>query len=290
MGADAALQERALAALGAHPNVAAVLLVGATPPLVESIAATISTTGKPVESLILDDCEHDAITLTERGIRIAARLMREASRLRRCPVALRELFVAMECGRSDPSSGLVANPLVGRVVDAIVESGGRAVLGETVEWLGAEHLLARRAADSSVAQAIRDAVARREQSAVAAGMNLLGHNPGPTNVAAGLTTIEEKSLGAIAKGGRSTIQGVIDIAQPPRGPGLWLMDAPAYAPESVTGLVAAGAQLVMFTTGVGNSFVSGLAPTIKISGNPVAARRLLEQLDFDASAVFEPRE
>jgi altronate dehydratase large subunit len=164
------------------------------------------------------------------------------------------------------------------------------VLGETVEWLGAEHLLARRAADSSVAQAIRDAVARREQSAVAAGMDLLGHNPGPTNVAAGLTTIEEKSLGAIAKGGRSTIQGVIDIAQPPRGPGLWLMDAPAYAPESVTGLVAAGAQLVMFTTGVGNSFVSGLAPTIKISGNPVAARRLLEQLDFDASAVFERRE
>ena len=110
---------------------------------------------------------------------------------------------------------------------------------------------------------------RRERESVAAGMDLLGNNPGPTNIAAGLSTIEEKSLGAIAKGGRSPIRGVVAIAEPLPGPGLYLMDAPAYAPESVGGLVASGAQIVLFTTGVGNSFVSGIAPTIKISANPI---------------------
>ena len=290
MGDDGRLQRRALSGLGRHPNVAAVLVVGASPPLVMEIVDQIRETGKPAEPLILDDCEHDAITLTERGTRIAARLMREASRLRRTPVELSELFIALECGRSDPSSGLVANPLVGAMTDAIIASGGTAVFGETIEWLGAEHLLARRAADPQIAQDIESAVARREQAAMAAGMDLLGNNPGPTNVAAGLSTIEEKSLGGIAKGGRSPIRGVLEIAEAPRGRGLYLMDAPSYAPESVTGFVAAGAQLVLFTTGVGNSFVSVLAPTIKISGNPVAAARLGEQLDFDASGVFERRE
>ena len=289
LGDDAALQRRALAAFGAHPNVGASLIVGASRPQVEEIAAIVTKTGKPVEALILDDCEHDAVTLTERGTRIAARMMREVSRARRTPVALSELFLGMECGRSAPSSGLVANPLVGCIVDAVVDAGGRAVFGETVEWLGAEHLLTARAATAEVAHAIEAAVQRRERAAMDAGLDLLGNNPGPTNIAAGLTTIEEKSLGSIAKGGRSQVRGVVGIAEPLPGPGLYLMDAPAYAPESVGGLVASGAHLVLFTTGVGNSFVSGLAPTIKISGNPVATRRLREQFDFDASDVFERR-
>jgi altronate dehydratase large subunit len=290
LGDDGRLQRRVLAALGRHPNVGATLVVGATPPLVTQVVAEIRDTGKPAEELILDDCGHDAVTMTERGTRIAARLSREISRLRRTPVEIGELFLGMECGRSDPSSGLVANPLVGHIVDAIVASGGRAVFGETVEWLGAEHLLARRAENPEVARAIEDAVARRERAAVDAGIDLVGNNPGPTNIAAGLSTIEEKSLGAISKGGRSPIRGVVGIGEALPGPGLYVMDAPAYAPESVTGLVAAGAQLVLFTTGVGNSYVSALAPTIKISGNPVASARLREQLDFDASAVFERRE
>jgi altronate dehydratase large subunit len=290
LGEDGELQLRALSGFGTNPNVAAVLVVGATPPHVRKVAAQIALTGRPVETLILDECDHDAITLTERGIRIAARLMRDASRLRRARVGVEALFVAMECGRSDPSSGLVANPLVGAVVDSIIASGGRAMFGETIEWLGAEHLLMARAADDQVARDIRAAVLRREQAAVAAGVDLLGNNPGPTNIAAGLSTIEEKSLGSIAKGGRSPIRGVVRVAEaPPAQAGLYLMDAPAYAPESVGGLVSAGAQLVLFTTGVGNSFVSGIAPTVKVSGNPRATSRLREQLDFDASAVFERR-
>jgi altronate dehydratase large subunit len=287
LGDDAELQQRALIAFGRHPNVAAAMVIGGTPPLVHDVAQAIAATCKPTEALVLDDCDHDAITLTERGTRIAARMMRDASRARRTRVELGALCFGMECGRSDPSSGLVSNPLVRSIVDAVIAAGGRAVFGETIEWLGAEHLLARRAVDATVAHAIRDAVLRREQMSVAAGMDLLGKNPGPTNVVAGLSTIEEKSLGAIAKGGHTPIRGVVAIAEPLPGPGLYLMDAPAYAPESVGGLVASGAQLVLFTTGVGNSFVSGIAPTIKISANPVASRRLHEQLDFDASSVFE---
>ena len=289
MGDDAAVQSRSLVAFGRHPNVGAVLVIGATPPKVAEIADAIAASGKRVERLVLDDFGHDAIALTERGIRIAAALVHSLSRQRRAPFALERLFLALECGRSDPSSGLVSNPLVGRVVDTVIAAGGRAVLGETIEWLGAEHLLVARAANAEVADAIRSAVERRERLAIDAGMDLLGNNPGPTNIAAGLSTIEEKSLGAIAKGGSSTIRGVLGIAQPAPGPGLYLMDAPAYAPESVTGLVASGAQVALFTTGVGNSFVSGLAPTIKLCANPVATAMLREQLDFDASDVFESR-
>ena len=290
MGEDASVQERSLIAFGLHPNVGATLVVGASPPMVRHVADEIARAGKPVEPLILDECDHDAVTLTERGVRIAARLVREVSRARRERCTLDRLYLGLECGRSDPSSGLVANPLIGKVVDRVVAAGGRAAFGETIEWLGAEHLLIERAASAAVGAAIRAAVERRERLAVDAGLDLLGNNPGPTNIAAGLSTIEEKSLGAIAKGGSSPIRGVIDIAQPPPGPGLFVMDAPAYAPESVTGLVSSGAQLVLFTTGVGNSFVSGLAPTIKVSANPVATQRLREQLDFDASGVFESRE
>lgn len=289
MGEDAALQTRSLIAFGAHPNVGATLVIGGSPPMVKRVADEIALAGKPVERLILDECDHDAVTLTERGVRIAARLVREVSRQRRETFTLDTLYLALECGRSDPSSGLVANPLVGKVVDGVVAAGGRAAFGETIEWLGAEHLLIERAASTAVGAAIRAAVERRERLAVDAGLDLLGNNPGPTNIAAGLSTIEEKSLGAIAKGGSSPIRGVIDIAQPPPGPGLFVMDAPAYAPESVTGLVSSGAQIVLFTTGVGNSFVSGLAPTIKVSANPEATQRLREQLDFDASDVFESR-
>lgn len=181
---------------------------------------------------------------------------------------------------------MVANPLIGKLADAVIARGGSAVFGETLEWRGAEHLLARRATTPAVADALMQAVLRREQLAVHQGVDLLGNNPGPTNIAAGLSTIEEKSLGAIAKNGTSAIAGVPRYAESPTGPGLFAMDAPAYSPESLTGFVAAGAQLLLFSTGVGNGYVSTLAPTIKLSANPVAAARLQEQLDFDASRVF----
>jgi altronate dehydratase large subunit len=286
IGEDLAVHLRVLAGFGRNPNVGGVLLIGSDPPKVAALAAEIGAKGKPVAAICLDDCGHDVLTLTDRSLRAGARLHKEISRQRRQPVSLSKLFVGMECGRSDPSSGMVANPLIGSFVDALIQLGGRAVFGETLEWLGAEHLLARRAATVAVSDALVQAVLRRESVATRQGLDLLGNNPGPTNIAAGLSTIEEKSLGSIAKSGSSEIMGVLGIGETPGAPGLYAMDAPAYSPESLSGFVASGAQMLLFSTGVGNSYVSTLAPTIKISANPEATGKLAEQLDFDASAVF----
>ena len=126
----------------------------------------------------------------------------------------------------------------------------------------------------------------RERIAIAAGLDLTGSNPGPTNIAAGLSSIEEKSLGNIAKSGSRLIEGLLAYGEKPPSPGLWTMDASAYAPKSLTGFVAAGAQLLLFTTGVGNPYASALSPTIKLSANPVTCDAFRDQLDFDASPAF----
>lgn len=290
LGEDRASWRRSMMRLPVHPNVGAVLLIGDTPPLMSEVAADVAKTGRPYAALTMDDCGHDAIALTERGIRAGARLAMQISSERRQPAPLSALCLGLECGRSDPSSGLVANPLLGRIADRLVDIGGTAMIGETVEWLGAEHLLERRAATPDVATAIRAAVRHREELAIRHGLDLTGNNPGPTNIAAGLSSIEEKALGNVAKSGSRPIRGVLAYGEAAAGSGCWVMDAPAYASESLTGFTIAGAQLMLFTTGVGNSFVSALAPTLKICANPAASANLVEQLDLDASAVFLGRE
>jgi len=286
LGEDHAVHMRSLIGFGCNPNVGAVLLIGSDSPKIAAIERDIAATGKLVAAVCLDDCGHDILTLTDRAIRAGAKLHREISRQRRQPAALSKLFVGLECGRSDPSSGIAANPVIGRTCDRLIALGATAVFGETMEWLGAEHLLARRGCTPQVADALAQAVSRREAFAAQNHIDVLSDNPGPTNIAAGLSTIEEKSLGAIAKSGSAPIAGVLQIGQKPAASGLYAMDGPAYSPESISGFVAAGAQIVLFSTGVGNSYVSTLAPTIKLSANPAATGSLHEQLDYDASAVF----
>ncbi|MDC0986141.1 UxaA family hydrolase [Alphaproteobacteria bacterium] len=286
LGEDRAAQDRALAGLGSNPNAGAVLLIGANTVRVGKFTELFSVAGTPVTAITLDECGHDAVTLTERGIRAGALLSKVISGLRREPVSLLNLTLGLECGRSDPSSGLVSNPLLGLIADRVVDSGGVAMIGESVEWMGAEHLLAARAATPDVAQKIQAAVDGREGLAVAGGIDLTGNNPGPSNIAGGLSTIEEKSLGNIAKSGSRPIQSVVAWAEAPAGPGFHLMDACSYAPESLTGFSGAGAQLLLFTTGVGNSYVNASAPTIKVGANPETSERLNEQLDYACPAVF----
>lgn len=286
IGMDGEIHDRVLKGFVTHPNVGAVLVIGAEPPKVAAVADAAMNACRPTETLSLDECGHDALTLVDQGVRAAAGLLRDLSRQIRQSMPISELFLALECGRSDPSSGLVANPLSGIISDKIVDAGGSAVIGETAEWLGAEHRLARRAAGPDVAQAIRSAAERREAMAIEAGIDLVGENPGPTNIEAGLSTIEEKSLGAIAKSGESPISGVLGYGEAPSNPGLWLMDAPAYTPESLTGFASAGANIALFTTGVGNSYGSALMPTIKLSANPDANSRLRHQIDYDASEIL----
>jgi altronate dehydratase large subunit len=289
-GEDRKVHTAQLVGLGSNPNVAATLVVGADRPTTDEIAHAIAEAGKPVVTVALDDVHEDALELTVRGMRVAAELVRNASRLRREPAPVSALFLAVECGHSDATSGLVSNPLAGRIVDRIVDAGGAAVFGETIEWLGAEHLLAQRAVRPDVGDAIVAAVRRREAAVAATGVDLTGNNPGAENIRGGLSSIEEKSLGAIAKGGSRRVAGLLSVAEAPRGPGVYVMDAPGFSPESMTGFAAAGAQVMLFTTGAGNSYCSAIAPTIKISARPDTVAELPTQIDFNASAVFRGEE
>jgi altronate dehydratase large subunit len=290
LGEDKEAHFRQLIGLGRNPNVGAALVIGADRASVDRVGKAIAETGKVVARIALDDVHEDAITLTERGMRLGAKLAHDISRLRREAVPVGELFIGIECGHSDATSGLVANPLAGYVADYLIGQHGAVVIGETLEWLGAEHILASRAQNESVGKAITRAVLKREAAAAATGMDLLGNNPGDENIRGGLSTIEEKSLGAIVKGGTTKVQSLLALAEPPAMPGLHVMDAPGFSPESLTGFAASGAQLMLFTTGPGNSFCNRLAPTIKISGHPNATKRLAEQIDFDGSNVLEGRE
>jgi altronate dehydratase large subunit len=283
---DLGLHLDQLVGLGRNPNVGAVLVVGVDQATSDHVAARIAPFGKPVASVSFAECGEDALSVSDLGLRRATELSRAASRARRTLAEPAGLVVAVECGHSDATSGLASNPVVGAAVDRLVAAGASVIVGETVEWLGAEHLLARRAANADVAARIREAVARREEIAIASGRSLTGNNPGEENIKGGLSTIEEKSLGAIVKSGTGPIAGVLGVAEVPPGPGLYLMDGPSFSPDSMTGFAAAGATLMLFTTGPGNSFASAIAPTIKVSAHPETVMRLPTQIDFDASPAL----
>jgi altronate dehydratase large subunit len=286
IGADAKLQLETLTGLAANPNVAATVLLAPSEDIAQAYAGPLAKFGKPLVTLSLPAFHEDALALTDAAVRHAARLVRAASDLRRETAPLSELCVGLECGHSDATSGLVCNPAVGRMAEMIVDAGGSVMVSETLEWTGAEHVLARRAATPEVGHAIRDAVRRREAQALAAGSDVRAQNPGLQNRAGGLTTIEEKALGAASKGGRRPIRGVLTAAERPSWPGLYLMDTPFFSPESITAMVAGGAQVVVFTTGPGNSYGSAVAPTIKVCANPEACSRLTEQIDVPLHAAL----
>ncbi len=290
VGEDRAFQRHMMAALATHPNAGACLVLGPDEGMTAHVAEALEEAGRPHAALSLQGIHEDRFRLIDEGGRALTRLIREASAARRTEQPVSALSLAVECGHSDATSGLVANRLCGRLMEQHVAGGGRAVFSETLEWTGTDAILAARAATPAVADAIRDAIARRHAQAAAAGHDVQAGNPGPQNHDGGITTLEEKSLGAIAKGGDQPIAGLVREGAPlGNAPGLYLMDTPCFSPESITSMVAGGAQLALFTTGAGNPYVSALAPTLKISANPDSVRRLAGQIDFDASAVVEGR-
>jgi len=286
IGEDKVRQDDAIVGFAQNPNIGGILIISADPPMGEFIKTKIKKSLKPVELLTLDECNHDAVKLLELGLRKGANLLKEVSKNRRKEVSVSNLSIGLECGRSDPSSGLIANPIMGIVADRLINEGGTAVIGETIEWLGAEHLLKKRAKNSEVSKKISNAVSFQHNFAKSKGIDLLGNNPGFQNIQSGLSTIEEKSLGNIAKSGSKNIENVIKWGENIKGKGMFLMHAPAYAPESLSGFSSAGCQLTLFSTGVGNSFNNHIAPSIKFSANPKACKMLNEQLDFKCSDVF----
>jgi altronate dehydratase large subunit len=282
---DLGLHLAQLIGIARNPNVAAVLVVGVDAATTDDMTAQIATSGKPVQGVSFSETHEDVLAVQDLGARRLVQLAHGASRCRREDGDLSELFVGVECGHSDASSGIAGNRVIGAAVDTLVDQGATVVVGETVEWLGAEHLLARRARNEAVGQAILEAVRRREAIAAASGRSLTGNNPGEENIRGGLSTIEEKSLGAVIKSGTRPIEGLLGLTEPPPRKGLYLQDGPAFSPESITGFNAIGTQLVLFSTGPGNSFASAISPTIKVTAQKAAMARLKEQIDFDASDV-----
>jgi len=286
IGRDFEMTIKTLSEIGAHPNIASVLVLSLSLDSGADIAARIRASGKRVETLGLHECG-SALALSVEGARMAAEMVVAASDMEREPCAFSDLVVAVECGGSDTTSGLASNPTVGLFADHFIDAGGTIILSEPAEFIGAEHILAGRAENPADADRIRAMVRWFEDEAAKEGVDMRGTNPTPDNMAGGLTTLEEKSLGAIAKGGSRPVVEVIDYADRPSRRGLVIMNTPSAACESMTGLVGGGAQIVIFSTGRGNAIGAPVAPTIKISGNPNTLAAMRENIDVDVSGIID---
>ena len=196
-----------------------------------------------------------------------------------------DISLALQCGGSDSFSGVTANPALGRAADLLVASGGTVILGETPEIYGAEHLLLSRAASPAVATALQERLDWWQQYAAANGASL-NNNPSPGNIAGGISTILEKSLGAVMKSGTTPLRAVYNYAEPVDMPGFVFMDSPGYDPCSITGEIASGANMICFTTGRGSVFGAKPAPSLKLATNSAMAARMSDDMDYDCGQVL----
>ncbi len=251
--------------------------------VVEAIKAR---TNKPLKQVIIQEAG-GTLKAIDMAVRYAKEMVEEASMLQKEEFPMSELIIGTECGGSDPTSGLAANPLIGQLSDLIVKEGGTSILSETTEFIGAEHILARRAATPEVHDRIFEIVHRYEKALQLVGEEVREGNPSPGNKAGGLTCLEEKSLGCIHKGGHSPVNAVYDYAkQVEAKQGLVIMDTPGNDPSSVAGMVAGGAQIVVFSTGRGTPTGNPLAPVIKITGNKLTYANMVDNIDVDASPLI----
>jgi altronate hydrolase len=225
----------------------------------------------------------------ERGLLEVERMLPEVNRTGREEVPVSELVMGVKCGGSDGFSGISANPSLGRAADTLVRSGGTVLITEVPEFCGAEHLIARRAKDAETGRAVYRMIDWYKEYASKFGA-VLNQNPSPGNVAGGLLNITIKSLGAMAKAGTTRVEGVVEYAEPPAGRGLYLMQGPGYDQESTPGLVAAGATVIVFTTGRGTTIGNAVAPVVKLASNNAVFERMSRDIDLSAGGVIEGTE
>jgi altronate dehydratase large subunit len=293
LGADAELTRRVLVAHGIHPNVFAVVVVGlgCETMRAQDVAADIRRQAphKPVHLVIIQD-EGGSLKAMAAGAGAAAEMVKAASCLERTPIEISEIILGTECGGSDACSGISANPALGVASDLLIEAGGAVILAETTELIGAEHLIAARAVSPEVSARCFDIIRRCEHSATAMGVDMRGGQPTPGNIEGGLTTIEEKSLGCVYKAGTKPLQDVIDYAMPVVKKGLILMDTPGQDIEQITGMVAGGCQIVVFTTGRGTCCGSPIAPTIKVATTTALFEKMRDNMDLNAGTIVTGEE
>ncbi len=290
---DQILLRRTLAGIARHPNVGAYVVVGLgcetnqAGEMIEACGLCDPGDGLPgcPPALVIQDLGGLRKTV-EAGVAAVEELLPKVDAARRSAQPISELMLALQCGGSDGWSGVTANPVVGLVSDALVRQGGAVLLAETPEIYGAEHLLTRRARNPGVGEKLLAQVRWWEAYAHSVGM-LVDDNRSVGNEAGGLTTIYEKSLGAIAKAGSTPLVDVYDYAEPVTARGFTFMNSPGFDPVAVTGQVAGGCNLVLFTTGRGSVFGFKPAPVIKICSNPATYQRMRDDMDLDAGRILE---
>ena len=286
---DQQLTMDVMAGYAANPNVYATVVVslGCENCQMDLVVDAIKArTNKPIRQVIIQEAG-GTIKAVDMAVRYAKELVAEASMLQKQEFPMSELILGTECGGSDPTSGLAANPVIGQLSDLLVADGGTSILSETTEFIGAEHILAKRAATPEVHDQILGIVHRYEKALALVGEEVRNGNPSPGNKAGGITTLEEKSLGCIHKGGHAPVNAVYDYAkQITAKSGLVVMDTPGNDPSSVAAMVAGGAQVVVFSSGRGTPTGNPIVPVIKITGNKLTFAKMEDNIDLDASPVI----
>jgi (2R)-sulfolactate sulfo-lyase subunit beta len=288
-GADLDLHFRTLIGTGTNPNVAGVVVIGIEPGWTGRIVEGIAKSGKPVEGFAIE--QNGDINTIANASRAAYKMVKHASRLKRTRTDLTELWVSTKCGESDTTSGLASCPTVGAAFDRLWENGNTLVFGETSEITGGEHLVAKRCRTPEIADQFM-AMFNRYQAVIEANKtsDLSESQPTKGNIEGGLTTIEEKALGNIQKiGKKCMVDGVLDKAEAPTGPGLWFMDSSSAAAEMVTLCAASGYAVHFFPTGQGNVIGNPILPVIKITANPRTQRTMSEHIDVDVTGLLQKR-
>ena len=283
-GEDLDLTFRTLIGNGANPNVAAAVVVCIEPNWAQRVAEGIARTGKPVEAYSIERFG-DLRTLAAAA-RTAQQMVQDAGELRREAVERREVMISIKCGESDTTTGLGSCPTVAQVVDRHVQDGGTVLFGETTELTGGEHLVAQRCVDDAVRQRFQAMYDGYIEEVERSDANLLGSQPTQGNIRGGLSTIEEKALGNIAKTGTVPVVDALEPAVAPTRKGLNFMDSSSAAAEFITLMGAAGAAVHLFPTGQGNIIGNPVVPVIKVTANPLTARTMSEHIDLDVSGLL----
>ncbi|MFZ7103957.1 MAG: UxaA family hydrolase [Peptococcaceae bacterium] len=288
VGSDYDLTFRTIVNLGRHPNAGAVIVVGLGCEGLEPLKVyqELEKAGKPVAKIVIQE-EGGTLQAFARGCQIAREYGQILSQQERVPCDAGGLILGIECGGSDTTSGLASNPASGYASDLLIAAGGTSILSETTELIGAEHVLARRAVTPQVAEELMNMVRICEGKAKDMGQDIRGTQPTPGNIAGGITTIEEKSLGCIHKAGSAPVQGILNYGEIPPAQGLYVMDTPGQDIVSISGMVAGGAQVVIFTTGRGTPTGNPLAPVLKITGNRRTYTKMRDNIDIQVAEIVE---
>ncbi len=282
------MTQKILTGFACNGNVYGIIIIGLgceTVPHKELREKIEKLTNKPIVSFGIQE-EGGTIKTIEKAVRAARKMVEQSSMEQKTDCDIADLLMGIECGGSDATSGIAANPAVGYLSDSLIDLGASTMMSETIEFIGAEHVLAKRGATREIHNQIIKICEEYEAHLAAVGQNCRDGQPTPGNKIGGLSTLEEKSLGCIKKGGTRPIVEVLEEGQRPTKKGAVIMDTPGYDIASVTSMVAGGCQVVVFTTGRGTPTGNALAPVLKVSGNPDTCKAMCDNMDVDVSTII----